>query len=46
MARAKMSRKRVSISEIRARRMSCRKCTAHIATLRVEVSTPATTWAV
>jgi hypothetical protein len=46
MARAKVSRKRFSISEISARRMSCRKCTAHIATLRVEVSTPATTWAV
>ena len=46
MARAKVSRKRFSIYEISARRMSCRKCTAHIATLRVEVSTPATTWAV
>ena len=45
MARAKVSTKRFSISEISARRMSCRKCTAHIATLRVEVSTPATTWA-
>ena len=46
MAHAKVSTKRFLISEISARRMSCRKCTAHIATLRVEVSTPATTWAV